>query len=455
MKIKKSIFTKLIGSFVLYAAAVCITFVLCMLLEMMLIGNGDITSLQPSRIIDEHGSVVNLEIAQKMGGWVEELDADYTVVNIYGEKMTTEKSYTPDDILKLTSAYGNTEYVGFFMQPEYSDSRFLCLYDRDIMRIDTTIILNDIEKFGTPNLSFLFFPLAVIEMLLTCLYLKKKIKRPLVSIVEGMEQLKSGDDGARISIKTEAEFEQIVDTFNVMAQQLATERAEKEQLTQKKNQMLLELSHDIKTPVATIKSYARALADGLVPEERITDTYQIIDAKANRVQRLTEDMFTMLKMDNPDYRLNLETVNLCECLRQLCAEYYDEVTQSGFDFRIDIPEIAISAEVDSDLILRVMSNLISNAVKYNKTGRTIAVSIHAESDRTTLAVSDDGEEIDKVFAESMFNAFARGDKARKTDGGTGLGLAISAIIAEKHGGKITYCRRESENVFELHLPSQS
>lgn len=281
------------------------------------------------------------------------------------------------------------------------------------MSIEATIILNDIEKFGTPDISFMFFPLAVIEMALICLYLKKKIKRPLVSIVEGMERLKSGDDRARINLKTEAEFEQIVDTFNVMAHQLATERSEKEQLTQKKNRMLLELSHDIKTPVATIKSYARALADGLVPQERITDTYQIIDAKANRVQRLTEDMFTMLKMDNPDYRLNVETVDLCEHLRQLCAEYYDEVTQSGFEFRIDIPEIAINAEVDSDLIMRVMSNLISNAAKYNKIGRTIAVSICAENERMTLAVSDDGEEIDEVFARSMFNAFPAVTKQEK------------------------------------------
>ena len=116
-------------------------------------------------------------------------------------------------------------------------------------------------------------------------------------------------------------------------------------MTQKKNQMLLELSHDIKTPISTIKSCANALEEGLVPIEKVPEYYHIIEAKADRVQALSEDMFVMLKMDNPDYRINPETVNLCEYLRQLCAEYYDEITEAGFEFIIDIPETQINAEI--------------------------------------------------------------------------------------------------------------
>ncbi|MDE6517665.1 MAG: ATP-binding protein, partial [Acetatifactor sp.] len=70
-----------------------------------------------------------------------------------------------------------------------------------------------------------------------------------------------------------------------------------------------------------------------------------------------------------------------------------------------------------------------------------------------LAVSDDGQEIDRAFAEQMFQAFSRGDLSRKTDGGTGLGLAISRIIVEKHKGTIRYCRRDGKNVFAVELPT--
>ena len=448
MKIRKSIFTKLIGSFILYAVATVLTFILCLLLSVVFIGEGDLNRVRPDNVIDENGNVINLDIAQKIGGWVEELDSSYNVINIYGEKQSEETSYTGEDILALTSAYGETEYIGFYVQPENSSKRFLCIYDRDVMQLNYTVVLNETN---TPDVFWLFFPLSILEILLISLYLKKKIKNPLNKIVEGMESLKSGDDNARIDIRTEAEFEKIVDTFNVMAEELQTEKAEKEELTRKKNQMLLELSHDIKTPVATIKSYANALEAGLVPKEKIGDTYRLIDAKANRVHKLTDDMFMMLKMDNPDYRINPETVNLCEYLRQLCAEYYDEITEAGFEFTIDIPETQINAVIDTDLFSRVVGNLLSNAKKYNKTGDTISVKLSAENNKISLTVCDNGNEIDKAFAEQMFSAFSRGDKARKTDGGTGLGLAISKIIVEKHGGTLNYSRKGNENVFEVIL----
>ena len=448
MKIRKSIFTKLIGSFILYAVITILTFVLCLFLSVTFIGEGDLNRVRPDNVIDENGNVINLDIAQKIGGWVEELDSSYNVINVYGEKQSEETAYTSEDILELTSAYGKTEYIGFFVHPENSSRRFLCIYDRDVIQLNFTVVLNETN---TPDVFWLFFPLSILEILLISLYLKKKIKNPLDKIVEGMESLKSGDDNARIDIRTEAEFEKIVDTFNVMAKQLQTEKSEKEQLTKKKNQMILELSHDIKTPVATIKSYANALEAGLVPEEKIGDTYRLIDAKANRVHKLTDDMFMMLKMDNPDYKITPETVNLYEYLRQLCAEYYDEITEAGFEFTIDIPEKEINADVDTDLFSRVVGNLLSNAKKYNKTGDTISVKLSAENNKISLTVSDNGSEIDKAFAEQMFSAFSRGDKARKTDGGTGLGLAISKIIVEKHGGTLNYSRKGNENVFEVIL----
>lgn len=449
MKLKKSIFTKLIGSFILYAIMIVLTFILCLILSIVFIGDGDINSVRPDKVIDENGNIVNLETVQKMKGWVEELDGEYKVIKIYGKKQNEETSYTQEDILEITSAYGKTEYIGFFVQPENSSKRFLCIYDRDVMQLKPTVILNNSK---TPDIFWLFFPLSIIEILLISFYLKKKIKKPLDKIVEGMESLKSGDDNARINIQTEAEFEKIVDTFNAMAEELLTEKIEKEQLTKKKNQMLLELSHDIKTPVATIKSYANALEAGLVPEEKTKDIYRIIDAKVNRVQKLTDDMFMMLKMDNPDYKLNPEAVNLSEYLRQLCAEYYEEITEAGFEFVIDIPESEIKTNIDTDLFSRVVGNLLSNAKKYNKTGDTISMSLVEYSDKIILSILDNGNEIDKAFAEQMFDAFSRGDKARKTDGGTGLGLAISRIIVEKHDGNLKYCRKGNENVFEIIIP---
>lgn len=447
---RKSIFFKLIGSFILFAFAIVITFVLCLVLEAVFIVGGDLTGWNPTAVIDENGRVINAEIVESLGGWIEELDEDGNILQVYGDKKTPQQRYTADELLKLTSLHSDSEYTTFYVTPENTEQRFLCVYGNDVMQIKATLILNNISSRRQPDFFLLFIPLSIAEIVLISLYHRRTIKRPLDKIILGMESLRSGNYDSRIDIKTEAEFEEIVKTFNVMADRLETEKTEKERLTKSKNRMLLELSHDIRTPIATIKSCANALEAGLVPEEQIQAYYRTIDVKANRVRALSDDMFTMLKMDDPNYTLNLERANMCEFLRRLCAEYYNEVSEAGFEFVIDIPEKDIFSEIDINLFSRVVGNLITNAIKYNETGSMISVSLTA-NDKLTLEIADDGQPIDSTLAAEMFSAFSRGDTARKTNGGTGLGLAISKLIVENHGGVIKYFREGTMNIFRVEL----
>lgn len=449
--LKRSIFTKLIGSFIFYALCLITTFVLCLVLETLIIGEGDIPSIEPQHLLDENGNIKNINIAENMGGWIEELDDTYCVQKVYGTKRTDAQSYTTEELLEYTSAYGKTKFLGIYMKSERADKTYICFYDRAVMQINPTVIVNGVSEYGTLNAFIFFIPLSILEIVLISLYLKSKIKRPLKEIMKGMERLKYGEKDARILVETEAEFEQIVATFNRMAEQLEQQEEEKEKMIQQKNQMLLELSHDIKTPIATIKSYASALQESLVPEEKLQSYYQTIEQKANRVHTLSEDMFIMLKMDNPNYTLQCETIDLCEFMRQQCAEYYDEIAQNGFEFEIDIPDRSIEVSIDTNLCARVVSNLLSNAQKYNVTGRQIAVKVTSENEKIKIFVRDDGEAIDEQFVQEMFQAFSRADKSRKTSGGTGLGLAISKLIVEKHHGEIAYARIEGWNVFEVQL----
>lgn len=166
---------------------------------------------------------------------------------------------------------------------------------------------------------------------------------------------------------------------------------------------------------------------------------------------LSDDMFMMLKMENSDYVARLEKTDLCEFLRQLCAEYYDEMTAEGYEFVIDIPEEKMIVDMDKSLFARVITNLFTNARKYNQTGNKIAISCRREKEKIQVMVCDNGSAIPLELAEQIFLPFVRGDKTRKSDGGTGLGLAISKIIVEKHGGTIFYKRVKEWNVFEINL----
>lgn len=459
MKLKKSIFSKLIVSYVVFALVAVFVFVIGLVLEAVSLAEGSPENLIPSNVVDADGNIHNLDSLIKLGGWVEELDEAYRVVATHGEKKTMPEQYTLEELFELTDLDGNSAYIGFWVTAENVDKQFLCMYDRRVMQVNLTVILNElneVEGAEGRGFSFMWLTLVLIvaDVLVLSLYLKRKIKRPLDELVAGMESLKAGRGDVKLHIKTEAEFEQIVDTFNLMAEQLESEKAEKNRLIQRKNQMLLELSHDIRTPIATIKSYANALEAGIVPQEKLQNYYHTIDVKADRVQALSEDMFLMLKMDTADYQVHKEQTNLSEYLRQLCAEYYDEIEEAGFEFQIDIPEEEYIMQLDKALFARVIGNLLNNAKKYNKSGKRIGMELVKEEESLIITVSDDGTAISKELADQMFTAFIRGDAARKTDGGTGLGLAISRLIVEKHGGELFFVRDGEWNRFKVVLNSE-
>ncbi len=335
----------------------------------------------------------------------------------------------------------------------------MCFYERSVIEVSSTVMLNHVKSSrGSSVTSFFviaFLLLYALNCFLLSLCLSKKIKKTLKNIVEGMERVKVGEEQVHLDFKAEWEFKQIQDSFNAMIQKLEVQKQEKIRMEKQKNQMFLELSHDINTPISTIKSYATALESGLVSEDKKDAYYHIIDLKAGRVSELAKNMFSMLKMDNPDYELQLKKCDMCEVLRKICGEYYEEINEKGFEFIIEIPEKLCYVIMDEKLFSRAIANLFINAIKYNKTGKKIMLSMKKKEKGIWIDVIDDGELLDRELRTTLFDAFTRGDKARKSDGGIGLGLYIVKVIVEKHDGVVEYQSTEEGNCFQISMGNNS
>lgn len=458
-RIKKGIFQKLIVSYIVFSIVLLIGFIGSLLISAATITSGDTDALSPYMVVDSEGNITNLEAVTNLDGWIEELDEDYNLIHVYGEKKTEQTKYTQEEIYYITRLMqgDEKEYIGF-INPVVSKKRyFLVMYATNVMQVETTVML-DLTSSGSNQwavfLLVIFGMIYLASCLFLSLYLRRKIKKPLDKLIDGMEQVQDGKTDIALNFKTEAEFEKIRDAFNGMANQLEQEKKEKQEAIRKKNHLILELSHDIKTPTATIKSYANALEAGLVPTEKIQDYYHTIELKADRITNLSEDMFTLLKMENPDYILQLAKVDLSELLRKICVEYYEEIADAGFEFDIDIPEQVCMVQLDARLFTRVISNLLTNAKKYNRAGEYVGLMMQPKEDGFQIDVLDDGEALDAELVTDLFEAFVRGDKARKSDGGTGLGLAISRAIVQKHGGSIEYQRVDDKNCFRVWIMSR-
>lgn len=456
IKIKKSIFSKLVLSYVAFSAMILFSFIACMIVAAVFLSSGDDSNMPPNAFVDEEGNIITMDQIVRLGGWVEELDEDFQVINVYGEQQKEKQGYTMDELASLmnVSAIEENPYIGVLQYVEKRHTYFLCIYERELVQIRLSVILGNGTTGGEGTYRVV---IAVLIILFVCncmilsRYLSKKIKTPLKELVKGMEQVKAGKLGVNLNFDAESEFVEIRDTFNLMIEKLEESRREKEEMERKKEQLLLELSHDIKTPLATIKGYANAMESNLVPEEKKAAYYQTIDKKADRVCDLAENMFYMMKMENTDYHLQLNQVDICELARQICVEFYEDIDAAGLSMEIDIPEKPCFVWADEKALGRVIGNLLSNAGKYNHTGSQVGISLSVLEKQIELRVWDDGELIPEELQETIFDAFVRGDKARKTDGGTGLGLAISRAIMEKHCGSINYEEQKGKNCFVVKM----
>lgn len=466
MKKKKrlgSVFRQLVISYILFSVLTVVG--LSVFIFTILLGNlasGNFQGMAPYDLVDKEGNVKNISVFVKNGGWLEKLDKDYHIIDVYGKKLDTPVKYTQKEIYEyltmdnVVDTSKNT-YRGFIKEVQVNDETyyFLSKINRDYFKVTYNLELGkgpsgDKISFLITTVFFLFFGANCFFM---SRYLLRKIKYPLAEITGGMEQvIHYGVEGVQLKFQAQKEFEEIRDSFNIMTERLENEKREKRVSEEKKNRMLLELSHDIKTPIATIKSYANALQEGLVEEDRLKECYQIIDRKAERVDVLAEEMFLMLKLDNPDYRLEMERVDIAELMRSICSGYYNELEDIGIGMHVQIPEGPVWHNTDEREFSRIIINLLDNIVKYNQTGQAAWVILsELQTGQLEIQIQDDGEAVAPEIQSLLFDPFVRGDKARGSKGGTGLGLAIAKKLIEKLDGNISYEYKNEKNIFVLQL----
>ncbi|MFV0362644.1 MAG: ATP-binding protein [Suipraeoptans sp.] len=449
-----SIFQKLIISYVLFALEIVAVFFASVLIIITTITQGSPGTSNFYNVETAQEAEQNISQISTIGGWIEELNDLYEVQAVYGNKLTENTVYSENDIFDLISndQVSTSDYIAFINNNETNTGYYMIIYNRDDVTYSTTI---NITNENTPSVrGWIFVVIFLVLFIGICIlfgsYLARRIRKPLRLINEGMSKFTDDKNDTVLDFEAEAEFANIRDTFNQMTYDIKKANDEKEEAEKKKHKMLLELSHDIKTPISTINSFAIALEEGVVAEEDKEKYYHTIHQKADRVNGLTEGLFTLLKVQSSEYKLDRSKKDLCEFLRVICSEYYQDASENGLLLEADIPNEVIEYNADYILMERVITNLLSNAIKYNKTGKSIEVAI-SSTENITITVSDDGEPISDSIRNTLFDDFVRADESRSSVGGTGIGLSIAKAIVERHGGKIEYKNVNDKNGFIITL----
>lgn len=408
----------------------------------------------------ERGQYEKIDISNisKRNGWIEIIDENYKIIYSKGHVKEERNSYTKtelDAILNPASIPYSIEKYEF----KSSSGENLILLSKIPKEKISDENLNEISNYVKDSLYQLvviFIGLYIVNIILFILWLNKKVKKPLAKINKAMNTFTETNEEVYLDYKGEEEFVQICNSFNHLVKRLKTIENEKKVLEESRQKILADISHDLKTPITTIQGYAKAILDGYVTDEEDTKKYlNIIYKKSTKVTELINLLFEYVTLRHPNFKLNLNSNDLCEFTREIIAENYEYIDDKGFLLKFSIPEKKLLFNFDKNQLKRAISNLISNSLKHNEPGTCIKVEVIDTDCDYIIIVADNGIGIPEHVRNELFVPFVTGDESRNINGGTGLGLSITKEIIEKHGGKIhLICSEENEHItqFKINLP---
>lgn len=398
---------------------------------------------------------LNEDVLIKLDGYVEVLNKNRQVVHRGGAipKEGIKEYYSEYELLQTIAMNDSNGYYHVLLDTIEGDNGDD--FKTILLRVPKDKVYLAINLFSVPYslgkplfklyikvivIALVFFLISVVSY---SIWTAKKLKKPLSKIDDALGKVIEGDYEEKLVLDGEKEFIVISDTINYLIDKLKSSQEENKRLQESKTRMLIDLSHDIKTPITTIRGFSAALYENLIEEEEQKKRYyKTIYSKSEIVGELVDDLFEFVKLESVQYTLKLETVDICEFLRQLIAEYFDEINEREFDLVVNIPDSIIYLNIDKRLFRRAINNLIENAMKYNPKGTRLTIEVRDLLRIIIIEISDNGIGIPDEIKEILFDPFVRGDLSRKSDGGSGLGLSITKKIIESHNGEISIVKRK-------------
>lgn len=290
----------------------------------------------------------------------------------------------------------------------------------------------------------------VIMVTLSVFFLSKftsyQFIRPLKTLKSSVAQIKDGHYQHRVEMNASKEFTDVAQLFNQMAEQVELKHQKLTFSEQQRQQLVLDISHDLRNPLSVILGFSNLLKDTDLSDEQRLEYASMIESHGIRAKELIDQLFDLSRLQSVDFRMVCEDTDVFEWLRKMMASQIGVFEQGGFDYEVQISEERLFKKIDVHWLERVVSNLLDNAMRHNKPPMTIRVDSFQEEGEWVLMISDDGTGVDPALIEDIFDRFV------SPSGGSGLGLAIAKRVVEAHGGTIRCINHKMQGcTFEIRI----
>ena len=368
------------------------------------------------------------------------LSIDSSGKSIYQYGLSTDADKT---LMKAASTLGSESFVS-------NGSRELHVRHSKINGIVYRIaIFASTSKLSYRTLKITIALLAVIlivtiflSIMFTNRFLTKfvfqKIEGPLDILGSGVKQISDGNLKYRLEYKSQDEFTPICEDFNEMAARLEASAEQLQQHEQSRKELLVGVSHDLRSPLTSIRAYVEGLLDGVAKTPEAQRGYlEIIKSKAEDIDHMLSKLFLFSKMELGEYPDNPELLQLDDEVRQLVRALGAEYEEKGLILSIGTL-VPAAVWADPDQLGSVLTNIMENSLKYKtKATGNLSISLLEENGGYRLSLCDDGPGVSQDALPHLFEAFYRSDPSRQNPNrGSGLGLAISANAVHRMNGTI-------------------
>lgn len=280
-------------------------------------------------------------------------------------------------------------------------------------------------------------------------------RRRLSALQEASQRLGSGDLSARAPVAGGDEVAAVASAFNTMAADLAHRDDALRTSDRLRRQMLADVSHELKTPLTSMRGYVETLRSHDAALDRETrDRYlATLERETIRLDRIVKDLIDLSRLENAVTELDRRIFATRRLFEHVASRHSVETGQRRISVRIDVAASLDQLFADPDRLEQVVENLFSNAFRHTPEGGTIDLAAWLDGNRAILTVSDSGVGIPPEHVPHVFDRFYKADSARaNVSGGSGLGLSIARAIVERHGGTIAVASQPGHTTFTISIP---
>jgi two-component system, OmpR family, phosphate regulon sensor histidine kinase PhoR len=273
--------------------------------------------------------------------------------------------------------------------------------------------------------------------------------RLLTPIIDALARIAKGD----FTVRLDNNFgERENELFGELVTSVNRTALELDQMETMRQEFISNVSHEIQSPLTSIRGFAQALQNDRLSQEERNHYLGIIETESRRLSRITEDLLKMAALESEHATLEPRPYRLDKQIRRLILTCEPQWTEKKIDMEVDLEEIEITA--DEDLLSQVWNNLIHNSIKFTPSGGKIGVILRRLVDKVEFTITDSGIGISAVDQERIFERFFKADKSRtQSNGGSGLGLSIAKKIVDMHQGSISVQSQVGAgSIFTVTLP---